>query len=182
MQPGDPIPGIEIVVEQSPGGVIGGSKSDGSGNYGLSNINSSANYVVSIDFPGLPHDSIWQVAINLNDTILDSLNFYVDSTGIYILIEPLGTGISVANEPNLELELYPNPTNGPATLIINAIKPKEVYIDITNEVGKTILTTIEEVNSGANKISLNTATLSSGIYFVKVREKGKLYVRKLIKY
>ena len=182
MAPGDPIPGIDITVEQSPGGIVGGSTSGGNGYYDLSNINSSATYIVSIDYPGLPHDSIWTVAINFNDSILDSLNFYVDSTGIYILLEPLGTGITVANEANLELELYPNPTNGPATLMITAIKPKDIFIDITNEVGKIISTTIERVNSGVNKISLNTDNLSSGIYFIKVREKGKLYVRKLIKY
>ncbi|MDF1673557.1 MAG: T9SS type A sorting domain-containing protein [Vicingaceae bacterium] len=180
--PGDPIPNIDITVEQSPGGIVGGSTSGGNGYYDLSNINASATYIVSIDYPGLPHDSIWTVAVNFNDSILDSLNFYIDSTGIYILVEPLGTGISVANEPNLEFELYPNPTNGPATLMIDAIKPKDIYIDITNEVGKIISTRNERVNSGVNKISLNTAILSSGIYFVKVREKGKLYVRKLIKY
>lgn len=179
-QPGDPVPGIGITVEQSPGGVIGGSTSGGNGFYDLSNINSSATYIVTIDYPGLPHDSIWTVAVNFNDSILDSLNFYVDSTGIYILVEPLG--VTVANEANLELELYPNPTNGPATLMINAIKPKDIYIDVTNEVGKIISTTNERVGSGVNKINLNTDNLSSGIYFIKVREKGKLYVRKLIKY
>ncbi|MDF1673556.1 MAG: T9SS type A sorting domain-containing protein, partial [Vicingaceae bacterium] len=179
---GDPIPNIDITVEQSPGGIIGGSTSGGNGFFDLVNINANATYIVSIDYPGLPHDSIWTVAININDSILDSLNFYVDSTGIYILVEPLGIGATVANDPNLELELYPNPTNGPATLMIDAIKPKDIYIDITNEVGKIISTRNERVNSGVNKISLNTANLSSGIYFVKVREKGKLYVRKLIKY
>ncbi len=182
MQPGDPIPGIDITVEQSPGGIIGGSTSGGNGYYDLSNINSSATYIVSIDFPGLPHDSIYTIAINLNDTTLDSLNFYVDSTGIYILVEPLGTGITVANDANLKLEMYPNPTSGSATLMINAIKPKDIYIDVTNEVGKVISSTTERINSGVNKINLNTNNLSSGIYFIKVREKGKLYVRKLVKY
>ena len=66
--------------------------------------------------------------------------------------------------------------------MINAIKPKDIYIDVTNEVGKIISTTNERVGSGVNKINLNTDNLSSGIYFVKVREKGKLYVRKLVKY
>ena len=106
----------------------------------------------------------------------------MDSTGIYILLEPLGTGITVANEANLELELYPNPTNGPATLMITAIKPKDIFIDITNEVGKIISTRTDRVVSGLNKITIDTDNLSSGIYFIKVREKGKLYVRKLIKY
>ena len=182
MVPGDPIPGIDITVEQSPGGIVGGSTSGGNGYYDLSSINASATYIVSIDYPGLPNDSIYTIAINLNDTTLDSLNFYVDSTGIYILVEPLGTGITVANDNNLELELYPNPTNGSSTLMINSIKPKDVFIDITNEVGKIISTRTDRVDSGLNKITIDTDNLSSGIYFIKVREKGKLYVRKLIKY
>jgi|GEM_PF-3528766 len=181
MQPGDPVPGIGITVEQSPGGIIGGSTSGGNGYYDLSNINTNATYIVSIDYPGLPHDSIWTVSVNLNDTILDSLNFYVDSTGIYILVEPLGTGIVVENSDKLELDLYPNPTNGLSTLEINAIKPTDIYIDITNEIGQIISTQKDRLISGTNSIRLNTEQLSSGIYFIKVREKGKLYVRKLIK-
>jgi hypothetical protein len=180
-QPGDPIPGIDITVEQSPGGIVGAATSGGGGYYDLSNLDNSATYVISIDFPGLPHDSIYTMQINLNDTTLDSLNFYVDSTGIYILAQPLGTSVNPSVETNISLELYPNPSNGPFNLNINAIEPTNILLEITNEFGQLMSVSQESLQGGVNTIRLDTESLPSGVYFVTAKDHGQLFVRKLIK-
>lgn len=178
--PGDPIPGIEIVVEQSPGGIIGGGSSGGNGYYDLQNINSNATYIISVDYPGLPHDSIWTVNLNLNDSTLDSLNFYVDSTGIYIIDGGL-TGIGIVDTDPLDFEVYPNPSNNNFNLQINAIKPEDVQLEIMNELGQTVFSKQENLNSGSNTIILNTEDYSQGLYLLKIKQKSSIYFKKIVK-
>jgi len=178
--PGDPIPGIDITVEQSPGGIIGGGTSDGNGYYDLQNINANATYIVSIDCPGLPHDSIWTVAINLNDSTLDSLNFYIDSTGIYIIDGGI-TGVNIVNNDPIEFEVYPNPSSNNFNLQISAIKPEDVQLEIMNELGQTVFSKQENLNSGTNTIILNTEEYSQGLYLLKIKQKNSIYFKKLVK-
>jgi hypothetical protein len=164
MQPGDPIPGIDITVEQSPGGIVGGSESGGNGGYNLSGLTNNATYVITIDYPGLPHDSVWTVNINLNDSTLDSLNFYIDSTGIYILNQPIGTNVESVSSELTEINVYPNPTQG----LFN--------------MGKSLVSRTMNVSKGNNQISIDDVEhLASGIYFLRLKEGQSVFFKKIIK-
>jgi len=178
--PGDPVPGIGITVEQSPGGVVGNSTSGGLGFYNFSSLNNSATYVISIDYPGLPNDSIYTMTINLNDTILDSLNFYIDSTGIYI-VNQVGVGVNIINNYDLSVELFPNPSAGIFNLIVVATKTEEIELNLTNQLGQSISSKTVNLNKGENKVVLQTDELQSGIYFLKIKQGKNLYLKKLIK-
>lgn len=179
-QPGDPVPGIGITVEQSPGGVIGASSSNTAGYYDLLNLNNNSAYVISVDYPGLPNDSIWTVAINLNDSILDSLNFYIDSTGIYI-VGNIGTGIESINTGDLELELFPNPSSSNFNLEVYATKAEDIVIELTNNIGSLVGSKSKSLQKGDNRILIETTDYPSGIYFLKIRQGINLYIKKLIK-
>ena len=182
MQPGDPIPGIDITVEQSPGGIVGGSTSGGTGGYNLTGLSNSATYIITIDYPGLPHDSVWTVNINLNDSTLDSLNFYIDSTGIYILNQPIGVGVQSVNSDLVDLNVYPNPTEGIFNLEISATKPKELEFVLLNSMGKTLMVKSHRIIKGNNKIVFNEIeSLAAGIYFLKVKEGKSIFIKKIIK-
>lgn len=181
-QPGDPIPGIDITVDQSPGGIAGGSTSGPGGHYSLSGLDTNATYIITIDFPGLPHDSVWTININLNDTTLDSLNFYIDSTGIYILEDSFGVGVDVFQTDNIDVDLYPNPNNGIFTVKINAIKPEEVEMQLIDKVGKTITTRKQRMLEGDNKVMFDeTESLPAGVYFLKIREGNNMHIKKIVK-
>jgi hypothetical protein len=181
-EPGDPIPGIDITVDQSPGGIVGGTSSGTNGSYTLTGINSNATYVITIDFPGLPHDSVWTVNVNATDSILDSLNFYIDSTGIYILEDSFGVGVNVVRTDNLDVDLYPNPSNGVFTVNISALKPEDVELQLTTQSGRIVLTSKQRVFEGDNKILFDDASdLPAGIYFLKIREGNNLHIKKIVK-
>lgn len=179
-QPGDPIPGIDITVEQSPGGIIGGGASGANGYYDLQNLSTSATYVVSIDYPGLPNDSVWTVTVNLNDTILDSLNFYIDSTGIYIIDGGI-TGVVITDNSPLELNVYPNPSSSNFNIQINALKPENIQVELMNELGQTIYSKQEKLAKGNNKLEITTEDYSNGLYLLKIKQKEVIYFKKLIK-
>ena len=182
MQPGDPIPGIDITVDQSPGGIAGGSTSNTNGHYSLSGLDTNKTYIVTIDFPGLPHDSVWTININLNDTTLDSLNFYIDSTGIYILDQQIGVGIDVVQTDNIDVDLFPNPSNGVFTVNINAIKPENIELQLTDKVGREIYKSSRRIVEGDNSIIFDeTQELPTGIYFLKIQEGNNLHIKKIVK-
>lgn len=182
MQPGDPIPDIDITVDQSPSGIVGGSTSQGNGYYSLAGLDTNATYIITIDFPGLPHDSVWTININFQDTIMDSLNFYIDSTGIYILEDNLGTGMDVVQTANMDVDLYPNPTTGLFTVRIDALKPEDIELQLTNGVGKVITTIDQRVMGGENNITIDdTESLPPGIYFLKIREGSNYHIKKIVK-
>lgn len=73
------------------------------------------------------------------------------------------------------IELYPNPsTNSYTTLILTLEKSAKIKVEILNTLGQPIFKVTEkELISGKNKIEINTATLSSGIYFVAIEIDGK---------
>ena len=73
------------------------------------------------------------------------------------------------------IELYPNPSaNNVTTLILTTEKPTKIKVEILNTLGQPIFKVTEkELVSGKNKIEINTATLSSGIYFVAIEIDGK---------
>lgn len=180
--PGDPIPDIDITVEQSPGGIVGAGTTGGNGYYDLPNLDNNATYVISIDFPGLPNDSIYTMVISLSDTIFDSLNFYIDTTGIYIVTGGLGVGVNVIDFDDLKVDIYPNPSSNDFNLKISALKPEEVTYEVMNEFGQSILKNHKKLHQGENNIILETDDLSKGIYFLKIKQANKIYIKKLIKF
>jgi len=179
--PGDPIPGMDITVEQSPGGIVGTATTNGSGFYDLPNLDNSATYVISMDLPGLPMDSVYTMIVNLTDTLFDSLNFYVDTTGIFILNDSSPVGINVISFNDLKVDIYPNPSSADFNIVIVATKPEEIEYELINEYGQSVVNEITAINSGDNTISIDAKGLSQGIYFLKIKQSNKIYIKKLIK-
>jgi len=87
----------------------------------------------------------------------------------------MGTGVSVTGVGTIvsatSMKLYPNPTNGMATLAIVLKNDAHVAVQVTDMSGREVLPTLEkDMRSGENFTELNTADLAGGIYFVKVSD------------
>lgn len=81
--------------------------------------------------------------------------------------------------------LYPNPTSGKTTLMINSNINSLLEVSIYDVTGKLVVNTVnkEELFEGINQITLNTENLLSGVYFVTLnttvgKETVKLIVTK----
>lgn len=178
---GDPIPDIDITVNQSPGGTVGISTTDGNGGYNFTGLNVGASFIVTADIPGLPNDSTYTINITVTNNNFDSLNFYIDSAGVYILDTNLTTSISVYNDLETAIELMPNPTQNNVNLVIQSETSSNAAIRLTSYTGSIVSEKRQQINKGKNTIELVTDQLSSGIYFIQIQMNNKIIVKKLVK-
>ena len=74
--------------------------------------------------------------------------------------------------------LYPNPSNGTVTFELSSHFTSNVYLEIYNVIGKTIISA--ELDKETHKIDLNLKGYSKGVYIVIVKSNNQKYTEKLI--
>ncbi len=65
------------------------------------------------------------------------------------------------------MSVYPNPSNGNSTLIVDSKKSGEESFGIYNAVGALVAAQSSNLKAGLNLIHLNTDTVANGIYFIR---------------
>lgn len=178
---GDPIPGIDITVNQSPGGAVGISTTDANGGYTFGGLNVGADFEIVADIPGLPNDSMYTVSVTVTNNNFDSLNFYVDSVGIFILDTNLVTGINIFEQNDLSIELMPNPTNSNVNVIFTAENDGKAALRIMSYTGATLIEKQHFVQKGSSNLTLDLAHLANGIYFMQIQLDNQVFIKKIIK-
>lgn len=79
------------------------------------------------------------------------------------------TDVKEVNIAMNQIAVYPNPANENVTVSFDLLNANDVQIDLIDITGKTIRATNSmRFGAGMNEISLNTADITQGIYFVKV--------------
>ncbi|MBC7862838.1 MAG: T9SS type A sorting domain-containing protein [Bacteroidia bacterium] len=112
--------------------------------------------------------------INSADGSFNAINpiahYYVDDVTFAdadFSICPVGVA---ENEAMLSaINVYPNPTNGSATLSVKVKEANEISVNLYNTIGQLVITKKVKGEVGVNKINLATENLASGIYFYEVK-------------
>jgi PKD repeat protein len=132
---GDPIPGIDISLEQIPGGIIANTQTNEEGEFKFDNVPVSSNkYTVYVAIPGLPMAESYIVEIG-SDTVVNNLNFLVGENEIYI--ETISNIESKIAENN-SLSVYPNPFKGQTNIVYEVVQSENVAVEIYNILGEKI--------------------------------------------
>jgi len=99
----------------------------------------------------------------------------ITSTIIKLVEDNNTTGINTLSQnKGFKIEnLYPNPTNGNAKLIVSTSQEMEGQLEIYNAVGQLISTEVLYLQSGSQEHVINTTNLTPGKYMVKVLVNGK---------
>jgi hypothetical protein len=105
-----------------------------------------------------------------NRFFLDQVNFVSGTVGLNELTK------------SIQFNLWPNPTSSEATVRFNLSDAANVKINVTDLLGKEVLSSIENNYApGEQKISINkNNTLGKGIYFVNLSLNGAKMCRKLV--
>ncbi|MEO6304468.1 MAG: T9SS type A sorting domain-containing protein, partial [Bacteroidia bacterium] len=105
-----------------------------------------------------------------NNIYIDAVNFIGASNGINELTK------------SYKLNLFPNPSNGEATLKFNLNDAAVVNVNVIDVLGKEVLPSASyNYGAGEQNISINkNSTLSKGIYFVNLSINGAKMSKKLV--
>jgi hypothetical protein len=177
--PGDPIPGLDVNLEQHPGGIIAHSTTDGFGKYHFANVPAGI-YQVLVDIPGLGMTAAYQRTI-LTNQMYTNLNYYVDSVHIYP--DSVAAGINTMKKTMDGLAVSPNPFKNLLSLTYELGSESDVVLEIYNLLGESMGATLKSGQSaGSHSVIISAADyhLSPGIYFVKLAMEGNVISRKIV--
>ena len=77
-----------------------------------------------------------------------------------------------AVNPVTTTRIYPNPVVDQMTIEVNAAQASEMSISVYNLMGQKVMDNNVSMITGINTPTLNTSSLSSGVYFVTVKANG----------
>lgn len=175
-RPGEPVIGVDVSIDQVPGGMQAMRTTDTTGYYEFNNI-PDGTYILLVNIPGKEMDSTYTVNINSSTgNIIDTNKiFFVDSVSIFISDSiVIATGFSKVFKSvsaNNWLSIYPNPTSSSAMLRVETAENDIVRIEILTGTGLLLCSIKEENIKGGNHTWLldkDRMGLSAGVYYVRV--------------
>lgn len=103
-----------------------------------------------------------------NNIIVDQINL-IQATGIN----------SNVDENIAAVELFPNPTVNDAVVNITVVKSSEASITVLNNVGQMVYQTVSALNTGSNKVNIDTKQFAAGIYNIIIATENGSVTKKL---
>ncbi|MBW8049551.1 MAG: PKD domain-containing protein [Cytophagales bacterium] len=165
--PIDPVPGIDIVVEEiATDKLIAGTTTDGLGFYYFENI-PLGDYRLYVDITGLPMDSTYYFSVTNADTLFTNLDFFVDS--VSITLTPLTSVQENLNDHTIKI--YPNPYKDFTNIEFTLKETSSVSLEVYNILGAKI-NTIENSKKQPGhhnyKFSVKDLGYPAGLYLIKL--------------
>ena len=145
----------------------------------------------NIVFPYTPSSSHWeQQSVNINSFAGRSnvsLKFIFSGTGgnwLYIdnFVVCETANLSLNQESFSELNIFPNPSKGDATIEFNLYKDSKVKITLSNLYGAVLAQKRMELKAELNSIQLKDlyTNLKAGVYFIKITQNGVSATKKVV--
>ncbi|HQQ95171.1 MAG TPA: choice-of-anchor J domain-containing protein [Bacteroidia bacterium] len=103
-------------------------------------------------------------------------NMFIDNVNLS-QTEPVG--IHQYGYVNYRVELYPNPSKGETTVMINTLKPTSAKVRVINSMGQLVYESSAELVNGDNKVSFDASKFAKGVYSVSVESVYGKVVKKL---
>lgn len=108
------------------------------------------------------------------------LPFPIDIPRLAGVMDAEGYTMSVANPASIaehndlfSLSVYPNPTEGIATLDVNSNVGGVATVEIYSITGSMVQRTAQTIATGLNRVNLDMGALPSGIYMVRAEVNGR---------
>lgn len=139
--------------------------------------------------PGFQHTGWWYDyfagdSIQINDvtgTIMLAPGEYRIYTDKRLAKPSIGTGINHTTSTPLQLKVYPNPANKMVYVDFISDRASMISVQVFNMTGDRVLA-ISDLNGirGVNNLSINTESLSSGLYILQVQQGENRYTQRIL--
>ena len=187
---GDPVPGIDISLEQIPGGIIGNQvETDSLGNFLLDSLQPGT-YRMFVDVPGKHHASTHTFTVVDGDSII-GLDFtigfdsvHVDGTPSTIQLDTTGQATESyfyhANTQH-EVAIYPNPFSNQLKIEVILTDENDLTLDVYDLVGRNVKSfNFSSVDQKYHSILWDSSDLPKGAYIVSLKSNGNEFAKKKI--
>jgi len=133
---------------------------------------------------------------NENFTENDTINYYIEvetnngkiqhrplaaPDGYYSFFfkEPTSVDDNITNNSNISL--VPNPANESTILRLSQLNNENLEITIINSFGEKVMDLFDSnVSNGMNEYQINTSNLSSGIYYIIIKNENNIMTKQLV--
>ena len=88
------------------------------------------------------------------------------------------TGIE-ENVSNIDMSIFPNPTNGELNVTIDLLNTQDFTISVINTLGQTVKE-IKQTQSNGGTIKIDLSSNSAGVYFVSLKSKTTSKTKRII--
>ena len=136
---------------------------------------SAAFYMLAADL-----DETTRIGYSVVKYTFINVNNAADSMQVTIRYNSLTTAIKKNNTNVSSFEIFPNPANEIAILKVNSLKVFDSQLTIFNSLGAVVSEKTAAITEGRNTIDLKIENLSTGIYFVNIKNSDTNITRKLI--
>lgn len=166
-----PLEGVTLILLDEFNNPLAYTKTNAFGHYAFTNV-PWGTYQLAIELIGYDQEFHW---ITLGpDNPNATIDFTVEDSGIVV------TGIQDLILEN-SLQLWPNPTTGNAQMIMELRTSSRLKVSLTNMAGQTLWQYQAELAAGTQTITLPSADLADGVYFISLQQGDGVIVRKLVK-
>jgi len=181
--PGDPVPGLDVNLEQHPGGIIEHQTTDGTGFYHFTHV-PKGSFEVFVDVPGLGMVSQYSRTVATGTEMFPNLNYKIDSAHIRpdsVLITGISSpaGTPDGNNPSLS----PNPFRDKLTIRYTLPSDCKVIFEIFNTLGEKVAL-LPGTNQGAGdylyQLNASDYGLSQGVYTLRMTLGDQIYNNRII--
>lgn len=83
------------------------------------------------------------------------------------------------NSSNIQVEVYPNPTNGELFVDVNLLDVQDFTISVINTLGQTVKE-VKQIQSNGGKIKIDLSDKNAGVYFVTIKTKSGSKVKRIV--
>lgn len=90
-----------------------------------------------------------------------------------IIINPSGVGINELQTDLSFINISPSVTNKDVEVQYNSVSGTETFIAVSNSLGQAVTSQKVKAKNGINSFTINTSTLSNGVYIVSLQNKNQ---------
>lgn len=147
--------------------VISGTPTEG-GNFTV-DVTSATTGSASIQGQEIPFGGSFTIPVVGTPVPVPALPGVLDASGYTMSIDP--NSIAESNDV-FSLKFYPNPTVGNATLDVNSLEGGVAVVEVYSITGSVVLSTMETIRVGTNRINVDLNGVPSGVYLIKADING----------
>ena len=166
--------GVQVILMDGNNNPLAMKLTDASGHYLFSNL-VVGNYKLIVEMTG-KSCTIASVTLSSGNQNLNNINFGVNGDQIILLIDE---SVWLINHIS---DIYPNPSNGDATIDFSLLKQNKIKISIFNNIGQLVSENEKVYKAGMHKVNLETNQLTEGFYNIQIMSNNSIkIIKKFIK-